>query len=108
MRTNGVWTFFNAQLFEAVRPARRTWSRRVSTNVLAMPEFDETPEQILLQLKFSDTQTLRGSRSADIPLAGSVGLSARQSRPAGGRRARAAAPNFTAGWPRRGRASSWC
>ena len=34
-----------------------------------MPEFDETPEKILLLLKFADTQILRGSRSADIPLA---------------------------------------
>ena len=33
-----------------------------------MPEFDETPKQILSSIKMSDSQTLRGSRSADIPL----------------------------------------
>jgi len=42
---------------------------KAATNVLAVPEFDETPETIRLLLKFSDTQTLRGSRGADIPLA---------------------------------------
>ena len=68
IRTNGVWTFFNAQLLkqsglhgEPVPTA--------STNILAEPEFDETPERILLQLRFDDTQASLASRSADIPLA---------------------------------------
>jgi lipopolysaccharide export system permease protein len=66
-RINGVWTFFDAQVFaqtglnSALRPV-------FSTNVIAMPEFAETPKQILIAMKFSDAQTLRGSRTADIPL----------------------------------------
>lgn len=66
-RTNGVWTFFNAKLFAASGP-RETWTPQFSTNVIAFPEFDETPRQILSDLKLSDAQTLRGSRNADIPL----------------------------------------
>lgn len=66
--TNGVWTFFNVQLYKQVGqhgdlvPAG-------TTNILALPEFDETPEQIRLLLKFTDTKTLHGSSSANIPLA---------------------------------------
>jgi lipopolysaccharide export system permease protein len=69
VRTNGVWTFFNAQLLKQAGQHGELVPT-VSTNVLAMPEFDETPERILLLLKFSDTQDWRDLRSADIPLAG--------------------------------------
>ncbi len=64
IHTNGVWTFFNAQVFKISEQMQTQ-----QTNVLAMPEFDETPERIRLLLKFSDSQTLRGSVNADIPLA---------------------------------------
>jgi len=64
IRTNGVWTFFNAQTFMASEQSQTTL-----TNVLAMPQFDETPEQVRLLLKFSNKQTLHGSVNADIPLA---------------------------------------
>jgi lipopolysaccharide export system permease protein len=63
VRTNGVWTFFNAQTLMASEQSQTL------TNVLAMPEFDETPEQVRLLLKFSNKQTLHGSVYADIPLA---------------------------------------
>jgi lipopolysaccharide export system permease protein len=63
-RTNGVWTFFNAQTFMASEQSQTTL-----TNILAMPEFDETPDQVRLLLKFSNKQTLHGSVNADIPLA---------------------------------------
>jgi lipopolysaccharide export system permease protein len=68
VRTNGVWTFFNAQLFKQAGPHGAP-SPMAATNVLTLPELDETPERILLLLKFSDTQTLHGSSDADIPLA---------------------------------------
>ena len=47
-RTNDVWTFFNAQI---LMPAEQ--SQTTLTNILAMPEFDETPDQVRLLLKFS-------------------------------------------------------
>ena len=66
--TNGVWTFFNAQQFKQSGPHGNAVPTG-STNLLAVPELDETPEKIRLLLKFSNTQTLRGSSSTDIPLA---------------------------------------
>jgi LPS export ABC transporter permease LptG len=60
---HGVWTFYNAQLFKASEQMQTA-----VTATLAMPEFDETPERVRLLLRFSDSQSLRGSGSADIPL----------------------------------------
>jgi lipopolysaccharide export LptBFGC system permease protein LptF len=67
VRTNGVWTFFNVHLFTQAGPKSRLLPLADKPE-LALPEFDETPRQILLQIKFNNTQTLHGSRSADIPL----------------------------------------
>jgi lipopolysaccharide export system permease protein len=67
VRTNGVWTFYNAQMF-AQTGARGNLMPVFTTNVIGMQEFDETPREILSDLKLSDSQTIRGSRSADIPL----------------------------------------
>ena len=68
VRTNGVWTFFSAKLFKRSGQGGAL-VLTASTNVLALPELDETPEKIRLLLKFSDAQTLHGSSDADIPLA---------------------------------------
>jgi lipopolysaccharide export system permease protein len=65
--TNGVWTFLDAQMFIQAGP-RGNLVPSFSTNSLALPEFDETPGQILLQIKFSDAQGLLASHSADVPL----------------------------------------
>jgi lipopolysaccharide export LptBFGC system permease protein LptF len=67
-RINGVWVFTNAQLF-AQTGAHGSLKPAFSTNLLAMPEFDESPRQILSEIKFGDARSLRASRSADIPLA---------------------------------------
>jgi lipopolysaccharide export system permease protein len=66
-RTNGVWIFTNAKLF-AQDGARGNLRPALTTNTLAMPEFDETPRLIMSEIKFSDARSLRASRSADIPL----------------------------------------
>ncbi len=66
--TNGVWTFYDAHLtFRQSGPPGEPVPT-ASTNVLAMPEFDETPERILLLLKFSDTQDWRDLHNENIPL----------------------------------------
>ena len=68
VHTNGVWTFYNAHLkFKQSGPPGEPVPT-ASTNVLAMPEFDETPERILLLLKFSDTQDWRDLHNENIPL----------------------------------------
>jgi lipopolysaccharide export system permease protein len=74
IRTNGVWMFFN------VREDEKTNSTAdlvpvllADPNVLAMPEFDETPRQIQSEIKISSYQNIRNSRKADIPLADILG-----------------------------------
>jgi lipopolysaccharide export system permease protein len=68
VRTNGVWTFFDVRPQVKFFRGQTDAVRLLATNVLAMPEFDETPERIRLLLKFADKQTLHGSSNADIPL----------------------------------------
>ena len=65
--TNGVWTFFDVQLY-AKLPGQPELERNGLTNLLAVPEFDETPALLSLLLKFTDSQTLRASGSSDVPL----------------------------------------
>jgi len=65
--TNRSWTFFNVQLF-AQNGAQGNLLPILSTNVMAMPAFDETPGFIARNLKFSDAEDLLKSHSADIPI----------------------------------------
>jgi lipopolysaccharide export system permease protein len=67
--TNGVWTFFDVQKF-AQSQTNESFVALFPTNQteMAMPEFVETPEQILLEIRFSDAEGLLKSRSVDIPL----------------------------------------
>jgi lipopolysaccharide export system permease protein len=68
IRTNGMWTFFNVVEYSqagARAPLLPSWQ----TNMLAMPEFDETPQEIQSEIKISSYQNFHTSRKADIPLA---------------------------------------
>jgi lipopolysaccharide export system permease protein len=65
--TNSSWTFFNVQLF-AQKGGQGNLIPVSFTNVMAMPDFDESPKEIARNLKFSDAEGLLKSRSADIPL----------------------------------------
>jgi lipopolysaccharide export LptBFGC system permease protein LptF len=38
------------------------------TNVLAMPEFSETPEEINSELKIRENMTMRAAKKADVPI----------------------------------------
>lgn len=67
IRTNGVWTFYDvAEYSQANDGAPLVPS--LFTNMLAMPEFEETPRQIRSEIKISSYQSLRRDRSSDIPL----------------------------------------
>jgi lipopolysaccharide export system permease protein len=66
-RTNGVWVFYKAWIFVPAG-SNGEFIPSFFTNTIAMPEFDETPGQILSNIKMSDSQSLLGSRNADIPL----------------------------------------
>ena len=68
--TNGVWTFFNAMEYAQAgtsAPIVPEWQTNV--NVLAVPQFDETPAQIKSEIKISNYENRRDIRKADIPLA---------------------------------------
>ena len=67
-RTNGVWTFYDVQFQSVQTNANGSTVRLPSTNVLTMPEFDETPGKIQLLMKFGDAKTWAGSTAAGIPL----------------------------------------
>jgi len=67
VRTNGVWTFYNVAEYSQADDAAPLVPSLL-TNVLALPEFDETPRQIRSEIKISSYQSLRRNRSSDIPL----------------------------------------
>jgi lipopolysaccharide export system permease protein len=68
VRTNGVWTFF----YNVVERERSRQSVPeipvLATNVLAMPQFNETPGDIERDIRFSQYERLN-SRKLNIPLA---------------------------------------
>jgi lipopolysaccharide export system permease protein len=69
IRTKGVWTFFNVELFsQADASAQLVPSLPTNVNVLAMPEFDETPAEIRSEIKINAYENQRRTRKADIPL----------------------------------------
>lgn len=53
MRTNGMWLFFDVELFQYEPGVAVEWLDPVRTNQLAMAEFRETPKDIELQVKFN-------------------------------------------------------
>jgi lipopolysaccharide export system permease protein len=67
VRTNGVWVFFDVKEFE--QPGGTvSFVPSLQTNVLAMPEFDETPAEIEGEIKIGASLGLDASRRADISL----------------------------------------
>jgi len=69
MRINGVWTFYNARQYTAGAEINSMLAPSLQTNILAMPQFRETPEQILSEINISKGMSIRGRNKADIPIA---------------------------------------
>jgi lipopolysaccharide export system permease protein len=69
VRTNGVWTFFNVREFVQVAGPNSASVPSLRTNILAMPDFDETPKQIKTEIAIIDYQNLRNKSKVVIPLA---------------------------------------
>jgi lipopolysaccharide export LptBFGC system permease protein LptF len=67
IRTNHVWMFFNVEKYSQAN-ASAPQLPSLQTNVLAMPEFDETPAAIRSEIKINAYETQRRTRKADIPL----------------------------------------
>ena len=67
VHTNGVWIFFNATEYEQTSQSVPEIPILV-TNVLAMPQFKETPKDIERDIRFSKYESLN-PRKLNIPLA---------------------------------------
>jgi lipopolysaccharide export system permease protein len=69
--TNGVWTFYVAREYREVPATGVLPVLLLKTNVLAEPEFSETPEQINSEMRISasmNSLSLRGMKKADVPI----------------------------------------
>jgi len=67
IRTNGVWTFFNATEYTREN-TNADLVPLLQSNVLAMPEFKETPMEIQSEVEISRYLNLGGTKKANIPL----------------------------------------
>jgi LPS export ABC transporter permease LptG len=60
-RVKGVWTFYDVEEFKTDVHTNMPPVPVLQTNLLAMPEFSETPEQIKSEIKISSSLALPGS-----------------------------------------------
>lgn len=67
VRSNGVWLFFNVRQ-HIERPGSIFPSNRILTNVMAVPEFTETPEQIKSEMKISEHLSHWQTDKAELPV----------------------------------------
>jgi len=65
-RINGVWVFTNAQIL--VYPPMRGAAPKApyQTNLLALPEFSETPEDIQIEIKINRTRSFKQVHNAKL------------------------------------------
>lgn len=68
-RTQGVWTFFDAREYRAAGETNSLLTPFIHTNLLAMPQFKETPEEIQSEINISKGMSLRAKNRADLPIA---------------------------------------
>jgi len=69
IRAQGVWTFFDAREYRASGQTNSLLTPALHTNLLAMPQFRETPEEIQSEINISRGMSLRAKNRADIPIA---------------------------------------
>ncbi|PYM11223.1 MAG: hypothetical protein DME18_14555, partial [Verrucomicrobia bacterium] len=67
VRSNGVWTFFNAResVPDSSADSPRVWEQ---TGVLAVAEFSETPEQIKSEIKISQLSGIRAAKGVQLSI----------------------------------------
>jgi lipopolysaccharide export system permease protein len=69
-RTNEVWTFYsNVRVYETAAKPGAVQEPVLVTNVLAMPEFTETPEQIRREVRYTSFFKNLASPPPDVPIA---------------------------------------
>jgi lipopolysaccharide export system permease protein len=67
-RINGVWTLYNVRGFREVEETNAAPVPVSQTNVLAMPEFSETLEEINSEIKIQENMSWGASKKADVPI----------------------------------------
>ena len=65
---NGVWTFYNVREFRETPQTDLPPVPCLQTNVLAVPAFAETPEEINSEIKISSSLSVHAARKADVPI----------------------------------------
>jgi lipopolysaccharide export system permease protein len=66
--TNGVWTFYGVQVLKEAADTNLPPVPTLRTNVLVVPEFTETPEEINSEIKIQDSMSLHAAKKADVPI----------------------------------------
>ena len=67
-RDNGCWTFYDAQQFTYLAGDFANNPSPTRTNVLAVPEFSETPDQIKSEIKVSHLTSLKAAKEAQLSI----------------------------------------
>jgi lipopolysaccharide export system permease protein len=67
VHTNGAWNFFDVSEFLQAG-TNESFVPLLRTNVLAVPEFNETPREIRSEMKISGHRDFHGMRQSDISL----------------------------------------
>ena len=69
-RVEGVWTFYEAREYKEGAGTNSLLIPILQTNVLAMPDFSETPEQIRSEIKLANRVSInpRSAKKADVPI----------------------------------------
>ena len=65
---DGVWTFYDAWVFKEPADPSLPPMPTLQTNVLNVPEFKETTEEINSEIKISESKSLRAAKKADVPI----------------------------------------
>ncbi|HXT38870.1 MAG TPA: LptF/LptG family permease [Candidatus Angelobacter sp.] len=67
IRSNGVWTFFNVResVPDPSPDSPKVWEQ---TNVLAVAEFSETPEQIKSEIKISQLSSIKAAKRPQLSI----------------------------------------
>ena len=67
-RVDGVWTFYDVLVLKETADTNSPPVPTLRTNVLAVPEFSEMPEEINSEIKIRDSMMLRAAKKADVPI----------------------------------------
>ncbi|MCX6923434.1 MAG: LptF/LptG family permease, partial [Verrucomicrobia bacterium] len=64
----GLWTFYGAVVLKEAGDTNAPPVPTLVTNVLTVPEFSETLEEINSEIKIRDSMSLRAAKRADVPI----------------------------------------